>query len=93
MPDIVNNGNHGTVYLASRDNEEALKEFQNKDKGYKALKDEVEENYSTPGNYILLPGKKAEVNAKHYILASNEDGSGFLFDTRQVGNKAIQNIW
>lgn len=85
MPNIINNGQHGTVYLVCRDNQNALPQ------SFQAAKPEVKNHPATPGNYELLPGKQAQVNANQFIIAATD--TTVVTGPRQVGQAAEQNLW
>jgi hypothetical protein len=85
MPNIINNGQHGTVYLVCRENVQDLPD------GYIAVKEQVRNNPGTQGNYTLLPTKQSQVNASRFIVAATD--TTLVTGPREVGHQQEQNLW
>jgi hypothetical protein len=85
MPDIINNGQHGTVYLICRNSQQDLPD------SFQAVVNQVNQNPGTQGNYELLPAKKARVDASKFIVAATS--TTLVIGPRLVGQQAEQNLW
>jgi hypothetical protein len=71
MPRIINQ-TRAELYVVCRDADTPIPDH------YETVKIELKENYSTPGNYLLLPGDIAEVAQGKIVYASN--GSGLMVE-------------
>ena len=85
MPAIINNGQHGAVYVMARTTQDQLNGLS-----YADVVNQVRDNPNEIGNYDLLPGKQAEIESNQWVVVAYE--RAIILDTQQMGNHDIK-LW